>query len=109
MRLANWIRSVWKRLVTSRYVEALEIEVTRLRLENQAMMNSILGIAGFPPVVTSESAIFSVDGGGAGARATVGPGVPASAAPVRRPSWHQVNKTLEFESAKRPEAISPKP
>ena len=39
-----------QRLVQGRYVGLLEGEVTRLRAENRALMNSLLGTAGFPPV-----------------------------------------------------------
>lgn len=34
----------------TRYVRMLEEEVARLRMENRALMNSLLGTAGFPPV-----------------------------------------------------------
>ena len=100
----NWIRSVWKRLVTSRYVEALEIEVTRLRIENRALMNSILGIAGVPPVITSEgSGQGSATAAASSATASKVAATVQAASAVRRPSWHQVNRTLEFESAKKKE------
>jgi len=39
-----------KRAFRSRYVVLLEEEVARLRMENRAMMNSLLGTAGFPPM-----------------------------------------------------------
>ncbi len=39
-----------KRLFRSSYVQMLEEEVGRLRVENRALMNSLLGTAGFPPV-----------------------------------------------------------
>jgi len=39
-------RNLWR----SRYVRTLEEEVSRLRAENRALMNSLLGTAGFPPV-----------------------------------------------------------
>lgn len=42
----NWIRE----LPRTRYVASLEGEVVRLRAENRALMNSLLGTAGFPPV-----------------------------------------------------------
>lgn len=35
----------------TQYTRALEDEVTRLRAENRALVNSILGIAGTPPVL----------------------------------------------------------
>jgi hypothetical protein len=39
-----------KQLWRSNYVRLLEEEVARLRAENCALMNSLLGTAGFPPV-----------------------------------------------------------
>ena len=36
--------------VRTRYTRALEEEVTRLRAENHALVNSILGVAGIPPM-----------------------------------------------------------
>ncbi len=38
------------RLTRSRYTRALEDELFRLRAENRALVNSILGIAGIPPL-----------------------------------------------------------
>jgi hypothetical protein len=40
----------WKQLWRSNYVRLLEEEVSRMRAENRALMNSLLGTAGFPPV-----------------------------------------------------------
>lgn len=40
------LREIFK----SRYTRGLEDEVTRLRNENRAMMNSILSVAGLPPL-----------------------------------------------------------
>jgi len=37
-------------LLRSSYVRLLQEEVSRLRAENRALMNSLLGTAGFPPV-----------------------------------------------------------
>ncbi|MFY9752117.1 MAG: hypothetical protein WBS18_12770 [Candidatus Acidiferrales bacterium] len=51
MNLRKW----WRAITTLRYTKELETEVARLRAENRAMLNSILGIAGVPPVVTTES------------------------------------------------------
>jgi len=44
-------RDVGPRLVATNYTRALEREVARLRAENRALLNSILGIAGVPPIV----------------------------------------------------------
>jgi len=43
-----------KRAFTTRYVGMLEGEVARLRMENRALMNSLLGTAGFPPMEFAE-------------------------------------------------------
>jgi hypothetical protein len=96
-------------------------EIHRLRGENRALLNSILGIAGVPPIPIS-----SADVPPPGHLApTPGPDVPASGpappprslgarvaiggaggsralvAPTRRRSWHQINRMLEFESARK--------
>jgi hypothetical protein len=47
------LRGIWGRLVSTNYIRALEREVTRLRAENRALLNSILGIAGVPPIVVA--------------------------------------------------------
>ena len=44
------LRTLWQRITTTRYTRALEAEVARLRAENRALLNSILGIAGVPPL-----------------------------------------------------------
>jgi hypothetical protein len=44
-----------KQLWRSNYVRLLEEEVSRLRGENRALMNSLLGTAGFPPVEFPEA------------------------------------------------------
>jgi len=43
-------------LVHTKYVRLLEAEVARLRAENRALTNSLLGTAGFPPVDYPEPA-----------------------------------------------------
>jgi hypothetical protein len=45
-----------KQLWRSNYVQLLEAEVARLRAENRALMNSLLGTAGFPPIEFPEAA-----------------------------------------------------
>ena len=106
---------------TTRYTRGLECEVSRLRAENRALLNSILGIAGIPPIPAS-SADLPPPGHLA---PTPGPDAPASgpappprspgaqvavggtgaskllAVPTRRRSWHQINRMLEFESARK--------
>ena len=44
------LRTIWLRITASRYTRALEDENARLRAENRALLNSILGIAGIPPL-----------------------------------------------------------
>ncbi|MGA8220946.1 MAG: hypothetical protein WB780_04770 [Candidatus Acidiferrales bacterium] len=95
-----------------------------LRAENKALLNSILGIAGVPPVPTL-AAEFVGEAGDEAARAelreaggnAVGTlvrrgrnarGLAGAAAekkagaklavPMRRRSWQQINRMLEFES-----------
>lgn len=81
-------RHVIARLRT-RYTLALEDEVARLRAENRALINSILGVAGIPPMRSAAAmAGRSREGGFAGTR-------PAS--PGRRKGRPCV---LETESAK---------
>lgn len=108
------IRSLWQRITTTRYTRALQVELAHwrdenalLRAENRALLNSILGIAGVPPVQVEHESL-------AGAEPTapaVAPRIsspkssrsPAGhvAAPMRRRSWQQINRMLEFESARK--------
>jgi hypothetical protein len=50
------LREIWRRLVATKYTDVLEREVARLRAENRALLNSILGIAGVPPIVVGADA-----------------------------------------------------
>ena len=77
-----------RQAVRSRYVRELEAEVAReraeierLRVENRALLNSVLGTAGVPPIETP-------------------PAHPAGIAPVRRRSWPQISTTREIEAAR---------
>jgi hypothetical protein len=73
-----------KGLLRSRYVDLLEGEVARLRAENRALTNSLLGTAGFPPVEYPEPAK-----------------PPATGGPrLRKRSWHQIQAWKESESTK---------
>ena len=47
--IRSFVRSVAQRFRLS-YTRALEEEVARLRAENRALINSILGVAGIPPM-----------------------------------------------------------
>ena len=69
-----------KRLLQSRYVGLLEGEVTRLRAENRALVNSLLGTAGFPPVEFPE------------------PPKPQALPRLRKRSWHQIQAWREAEA-----------
>jgi hypothetical protein len=98
--------------------------VERLRAENRALLNSILGIAGIPPIVmASEGAEnmpirpqtcdgtdtpSTLGGGGVSSRRKPRSGnAPARGIavnmppPVRHRSWQQVNRMLEFDSVRK--------
>ncbi|MDE3109547.1 MAG: hypothetical protein KGL02_06360 [Acidobacteriota bacterium] len=146
-RLMN-IRDFWRRISRTRYTRALEFEINRLqgecarlRQENRALLNSILGIAGIPPIDVGVAASTSAANprsqpslrAGSGAPAPTIPAdadrplgpvtEPASpsaqaisapatgdrmpggnlsqvATPLRRRSWHQVNRSLEFQAVR---------
>ena len=73
-----------QRWLQGRYVDLLESEVARLRAENRALTNSLLGTAGFPPVEYPEPAK-----------------PPATGGPrLRKRSWHQIQAWKEAESTK---------
>jgi hypothetical protein len=87
--------NIWRWLVTSRYTRALEEEVARLRAENRALVNSLLGTAGVPPLAIHEA---GTPGSAEGKVA-----VPA----VRRRSWQQIGRMLEMEDARREHTSQP--
>lgn len=70
-----------KGIFRTRYVVMLEEEVTRLRGENRAMLNSLLGTAGFPPVEMEE-------------------GKPMGMTRIRKRSWPQIQRMREEELGK---------
>jgi hypothetical protein len=70
-----------KNLLRSRYVLLLEDEVIRLRAENRALMNSLLGTAGFPPVEYEE------------------PVKPVALSRLRKRSWQQIQMKNEREAS----------
>ncbi len=72
------------RNVRGRYVLMLEDEVQRLRSENRALVNSLLGTAGFPPISLDEEVRR---GGGM---------MPA----VRRRTWTQIAREREMAAGK---------
>lgn len=128
------IREIWRRIASTRYTCVLEqslaherAEADRLRAENRALLNSILGIAGIPPIPASSapqprSQPTTESGPEAPASGPVPPinaeanseakaarkgapktatGAIAVAGPLRRRSWQQITRMLEFESAKK--------
>jgi hypothetical protein len=56
------LRELMQRATGSKYRLALEGEVARLRAENRALLNSILGIAGVPPIFVAENDVSPVGG-----------------------------------------------
>ncbi len=72
----------FRNLLRSRYVRTLEEEVSRLRAENRALMNSLLGTAGFPPVEFPEVP------------------KPQPLPRLRKRSWHQIQAWPETESTR---------
>jgi hypothetical protein len=115
------IRELWRRITATRYTRALEAEVARLRAENRALLNSILGIAGVPPITVLPN---SVSVGAQPLAAELRQAVPAgvthptrtskkinaangyakdvnAVTPMRRRSWHQIYGMLEIDSARK--------
>ena len=76
------MREFLEKLMRGRYVGLLEGEVCRLRAENRALMNSLLGTAGFPPVELPE------------------PPKPQQVPRSRRRSWHQIQAWRENEAVR---------
>jgi hypothetical protein len=128
------LRELIQRATTSKYTRTLEAEVARLRAENRALLNSILGVAGVPPIIVAENDVSPVAGlqtpgrvgtklnasgtsmSGAAVRSKqmasrVGPRTGVGSAttekmvpPMRRRSWHQIFRMLEINSARKKEA-----
>ena len=71
-----------KRFFKKRYVGLLEEDVARLRGENRALLNSLLGTAGFPPVEFAE------------------PVKPVELPRLRRRSWQQTQRKNELDAMK---------
>ena len=68
----------------SRYVRMLEEDVARLRAENRALVNSLLGTAGFPPIALDDEL----------RRGAV------AMPPVRRRTWTQIARERELAAGK---------
>jgi|SRR5690348_9656247 len=101
-------------LLSGSHTEALEEEVARLRAENRALVNSILGVAGIPPVRVLEVGGSRLEAGKAKAsegvtskkqnrdfqtRTACVPDEEKCALPLRRRSWQQIGRALEMEDA----------
>jgi len=67
-----------------RYVGMLEEEIARLRAENRALVNSLLGTAGFPPISLDDDVRRG----------------PVAMSPVRRRTWTQIAREREVAAAK---------
>lgn len=76
--MLNWLN----RFLQSNYLRLLEEEVSRLRAENRALMNSLLGTAGFPPVEFPEAP------------------KPQPLPRLRKRSWHQLQAWREADAAR---------
>ena len=99
MSLVAWV-SAWKPLLY-RYLRELEEDLTReradncvmreevaaLRAENRALVNSLLGTAGIPPIEPA----------GAAQSGSAGPTGPAT----RRRSWSQIALTREIDATRK--------
>jgi hypothetical protein len=125
------IHKFWRRLTTTRHARILETElaleraanaeqgtevarqgaeIIRLRADNRALLNSILGIAGVPPVSASLDDLAATQSQNATppsvaraanhSRSRANP-TPHVAAPTRRRSWPQIHRRLEFDSAQK--------
>ena len=75
--MLNWLHKFFQ----TKYVSMLEGEVARLRAENRALTNSLLGTAGFPPVEYPE------------------PVKPQALPRLRKRSWHQIQAWKEAGAA----------
>ena len=108
------LRALWQRITTTRYTRALEAELAHaradialLRAENRGLLNSILGIAGVPPVLVDHESVAPAQRAELAGTRRDGPADTNRAAaarlasPMRRRSWQQINRMLELESAKK--------
>ena len=111
------IRSILKNIASrlrGNYTRRLEEEVARLRAENRALVNSILGVAGIPPMRVLGVGDSRLDDGKADAdgssstrtsdrhfRARIQrlPNEDKAVMPLRRRSWQQIGRALEMEDA----------
>jgi hypothetical protein len=106
---------IWHWIITSRYTRALEDEVMRLRAENRALMNSILGVAGVPPLKLDvgpsactngaalrngwpSAAAESQSDAGSSQTPNSSARIGSPLAPIRRRSWQQIGRLLEHQA-----------
>jgi len=111
---------MWRRITVTRYTRALEAEVVRLRAENRALLNSILGIAGVPPITLPDSVAIANGPAAISGRSSRVQGEascntqmpaarpangktqgPNTVAAMRRRSWHQIYRMLEIDAARK--------
>ena len=78
----NTLYNLFRGFFKTRYVDLLEVDVARLRGENRALLNSLLGTAGFPPVDFAE------------------PVKPVELPRLRKRSWQQVQRKNELDAMK---------
>ena len=112
----KWQQSI-VRIFRTRYTRSLEAEISRLRAENRALVNSILSVAGLPPLrleaeINREhhrdeiAAKFNPSAQphptNCGSPESTAPraGIVLPANPHRRRSWQQINRILEIEEAR---------
>lgn len=98
-----------KRSLTTRYTRSLEDEVARLRRENHALVNSILSVAGLPPLRLDAEIVrenrrdmiaSNADGPASHPPSVAGKGILLPANAHRRRSWQQINRILEIEESR---------
>ena len=98
-----------KRFLTTRYTLSLEEEVIRLRSENRALVNSVLSIAGLPPLrldaeIARENRRDAITANAHGPAShpppAAGQGILLPANAHRRRSWQQINRILEIEESR---------
>lgn len=89
------LAKMWRWLTTSRYTRALEAEAARLRADNSALMNALLG-AGHVVQVPVPTGIQT--GSPKSTEASSGSANAVKAVPAaRRRSWQQIGRMLELE------------
>ena len=81
------MKAFLQRLFRGGYVGMMESELVRLRAENRALTNSLLGTAGFPPVDFPQETTK-----------------PVALSRLRKRSWPQVQARRESDAARDVEA-----